>query len=118
MQQAFVDRICKALPEAERTTPFGPETVFWCVGGHMFAAYSVDGEGVSLRTTGRLMADKLIREGRAISPPELQGEGWVLVPWTTAPEELRDRIERSHRLVRQDGNAAMRPDPARPPSAR
>lgn len=108
MHEDFANRICAGLPGAKRTEPFGPGTVIWIIDDHMFAAYTEDGEGLSIRTTGRLVADKLVREGRAVSAVELQGDGWVLLPWTTPPEELRERIERSFRLVQQDGNSRLR----------
>lgn len=110
MQEAFVDRLCENLSGAEKRQPFGPETHVWTVDGHMFAAYTAGGEGLSLRMTGPKTAGKLVREGRAITAPDLQSDGWVLIPWATPPEEIRDRLERSYRLVRQDGNASSRGD--------
>lgn len=105
MHEAFVDRICAGLPDAERRQPFGPETAVWTVDGHMFAAYTTGGRGLSLRLTGPKTAGKLVREGRALTAPDLESDGWVLIPWETPPEEIQDRLERSYRLVRTDGNA-------------
>lgn len=115
MHAEFVDRICDRLPGAERTEPFGPGTVVWTVEGHMFAAYTEGSGGLSLRTGGAAMADKLVGEGRALSAPDLRGGGWVTLPWlTTPPEELRQRIERSFRLVARDGNSGMTGAPGQP----
>lgn len=106
MNEAFADRICRELPGARREQPFGPDTVVWTVDGHMFAAYTEDGHGVSLRVA-QTVAVRMVDEGRASSPPWLAGEGWVLLPWDTRPEELRRRIEASHILVRTDHNATV-----------
>ncbi|MEJ6395055.1 MmcQ/YjbR family DNA-binding protein [Gymnodinialimonas sp. 2305UL16-5] len=104
MREAFVDIYCKDLIGTKRTTPFGDDTVIWTVYDHMFVAYTVGGEGLSLRTNGRISAHMLVGTGRAASPPYLKQDGWVLFPWDTRPEELRDRIGASYRLVLNDGN--------------
>ncbi len=104
MRELFVDRYCAAMPETERTTPFGEETIIWTVRGHMFAAYAVDGEGVTVRMADKVSAQKMVGERRAVSAPYLKGDGWVLLPWDTPPDELRSRINKSYRLVFNDGN--------------
>ncbi len=104
MRELFVDRYCGALLETERTTPFGEDTIVWTVRGHMFAAYATAGEGVSVRMSGRIAAQQMVGQGRATSPDYLRGGGWVLLPWDTPPDELRSRINKSYRLVRDDGN--------------
>lgn len=104
MRELFVDRYCGSLLDTERTTPFGEDTVVWTVRGHMFAAYSVGGDGVSVRMGGKIAAHQMVGSGRAKSPSYLRGEGWVSVPWDTPLDELRARINKSYRLVLQDGN--------------
>lgn len=104
MQKAFADKVCRGLPGAERREPFGPGTTVWCIRGHMFAAYTEEGQGVSLRLD-RDLAVRLLDEGLALSEPELAGAGWILIPWETHPDMLRRHIEVSYRLVRADGNA-------------
>ncbi|MCU4653604.1 MmcQ/YjbR family DNA-binding protein [Roseibacterium sp. SDUM158016] len=106
MHQAFADRICRSLANAMREQPFGPDTVVWTVSGHMFAAYTTHGHGLSLRMDA-FAAYRLVDQGRATAPPELSGEGWVLLPWETPPEELRIHIEASYLLVRSDGNGTF-----------
>jgi predicted DNA-binding protein (MmcQ/YjbR family) len=101
MHQSFADRVCRALADTARQHPFGPDTIVWTVEGHMFAAYTVDGHGVSLRMD-TLVAARMVDEGRAHSPPSLTDAGWVLVPWETPPDELHRRIVASYRLVRTD----------------
>ena len=101
MHQSFAYRVCRALADTERQQPFGPDTVVWTVEGHMFAAYTENGHGVSLRMD-YLVAARMVDEGRADSPPALTDAGWVLVPRETPPEELQRRIVASYRLVRTD----------------
>jgi len=115
MQDIFVDSHCTRLPGAERAQPFGPDTVVWRVNGHMFAAYTGNGLGLSLRT-GRAALNGHLRRGAAERErlPELPtGGGWSIVPWDTPPDELRLRIEESYRMVLQDWPTTIpRQDPA------
>ena len=106
MREQFVDRFCAALRETERTTPFGDETVIWTVRGHTFAAYTVDGDGVSVRVGNKVAAQKLVGQGRVATADYLRGNSWVLFPWDTSPDELRLRIGASHSLVIEDGTVA------------
>lgn len=105
MREGFVDIYCKGLMGTARTTPFGDEAVIWTVHGHMFAAYTIGGEGLSLRIESNVTAHQLVGQQRALSSPSLTGTGWVLFPWETRPQELRDRIGKSYRLVLDDRNA-------------
>lgn len=105
MREAFVDIFCKGLLGTKRTTPFGDETVIWLVHGHMFAAYTDGGDGLSLRIGDKVSAQVLVGQGRAVSAPYLKGDAWVMLPWTTRPEELRDWLAKSYRLVLDDRNA-------------
>lgn len=99
MREAFVDIYCRGLLGTARTTPFGAETVIWTVHGRMFAAYTRNGEGLSLSIGSKVTAHKLVGQKRAVSSPYLKGTGWVLFPWNTRPQELRDWIGKSYRLV-------------------
>ncbi|GAB5446404.1 MmcQ/YjbR family DNA-binding protein [Gymnodinialimonas sp.] len=107
MQEAFVDIYAKGLLGTARTTPFGDDVVIWTVHGHMFAAYTMGGEGLSLRIGSKVTAHKLVGQKRAVTSPYLKGTGWVLFPWDTPPMELRDWIGKSYRLVLDDGNAGV-----------
>lgn len=102
MRHEFVDRHCRAMPRTERVTPFGPDTIVWKINGHMFAAYTETGAGLSVRTTDLPRALAVIRRSRPASAPFLTGGGWVLLPWETPPEELRLRLIESYNLVRRD----------------
>ena len=90
------------MPNTERDTPFGPETVVWKINSHMFAAYTENGAGLSVRTSNMARALAVIRQGRPASAPFLTGGGWVVLPWETQPEELRLRLIESYNLVRRD----------------
>jgi predicted DNA-binding protein (MmcQ/YjbR family) len=100
MREEFVDRHCRALPRAQRDQPFGPETVVWKINGHMFAFYTADGEGLSLRTSNLARALAVIRKSRPLSAPYQTGGDWVVLPWETPPEELRLRLIESYNIVR------------------
>ena len=90
------------MPRTERATPFGADTVVWKINGHMFAAYTETGAGLSVRTSDLTRALAVIRQSRPASAPYLTGGGWVLLPWETPPEELRLRLIESYNLVRRD----------------
>ncbi len=102
MHERFADRFCASLPGAVRHEPFGPDMAVWKVAGYMFAAYTLEGQGLSLRASNAIAAQLLISQGRAVSAPYLQGGGWVLFPWETTPDELRLHIRRSYDTVRQE----------------
>lgn len=105
MRETFVDRHCAALPGTAREVPFGDETVIWTVHGHMFAAYMLDGQGLSLRVGDADSAQRMSKRKRSIANPYLSGSGWVLVPWSTGPDNLRTQLDESYRLVLGDRNA-------------
>jgi len=105
MHETFADRICRSLDGAVREEPFGPGMVVWTIAGHMFAAYTVPGQGVSVRVQNAEAAVLLAR-GAASSRPDLAGAGWVLIPWTTPPEVLHRHVAMSYGLVLRDGNGA------------
>lgn len=115
VKNRFVDSHCERLPGAERTQPFGPDTVVWRVNEHMFAAYTEGGVGLSLRTgppASRIerpspsrAADDADADG-ASSVDRPTGDGWSIVAWDTPPEVLRDRIDRSYRMVLRDWPSA------------
>jgi predicted DNA-binding protein (MmcQ/YjbR family) len=112
MREEFVDRHCRALPRAERVQPFGTGAVVWRINGHMFAFYAEDGAGLSVRCANLTRALAVIRKTRPASAPYKTGGDWVVLPWETAPEELRQRLVESYHLVRRDWPRASGP-PAR-----
>jgi predicted DNA-binding protein (MmcQ/YjbR family) len=99
MRERYIDRYCAALDETKRTTPFGPHTIIWTVRDHVFAAYTVGGAGVSLRAEDRAQAHRLVADGKAIRVEYLREGVWVLLAWSTPPDELRFQIFASYELV-------------------
>ena len=100
MQTEFVDSHCRTLPGSYADRPFGPDTQVWKIAGKMFAAYTTGGHGVSITTSNPVMAQRLIQRGKAVSAPYLKDGGWVMLPWGTAPEELRVLLTESYLSVR------------------
>jgi hypothetical protein len=109
MHEAFADRICSGMDRAQREQPFGPGMVVWTIDGHMFAAYTEAGHGLSVRVP-EAEADEMAANGHATSHTPLTGAGWVLIPWHTQPEDLHRRIAISYEMVLADGNATDEPD--------
>jgi hypothetical protein len=64
-----------------REQPFGPGMVVWTIDGHMFAAYTETGEGLSLRVPEAEMPTGWPRTGKRKPCTPLSGAGWVLIPW-------------------------------------
>jgi predicted DNA-binding protein (MmcQ/YjbR family) len=107
MHEAFADRICSGMDRAVREQPFGPDMVVWTIDGHMFAAYTEAGDGLSVRASGNVldMVDGAqVSSGGGGAQGPLSGAGWVLIPWQTPPEELRRIIATSYDMVRADRN--------------
>lgn len=107
MHATFVDKHCRTLADTERLQPFGPETVVWRVRGHMFAAYTDEGQGLSLRSNNAKKALRRVDLSQNDLATYLTGGGWVLVPWETPPDVLRARIDESYRLVLRDWPPAV-----------
>ncbi|SLN29737.1 hypothetical protein ROJ8625_01313 [Roseivivax jejudonensis] len=100
MTRNDVDRICRALPGAECSDPWGGGHDAWKVGSKMFACIGVANTGVSVKTPSVEDAAFLIELGRAERAPYFH-RSWVLVPWGVAEDdELRDRLHTSYRIVR------------------
>ena len=106
MHEAFADRICGGMDRAVREQPFGPGMVVWTIDGHMFAAYTEAGDGLSVRVTDDVtdMVDGAQVSLDGAGQTTLSGAGWVLIPWQTRPEKLRRIIATSYDMVRADRN--------------
>ncbi len=99
MSRETVNEICRALPGAEWSDPWGGGHDAWKVGGKLFACIGVANDGVSVKTPSIEDATLLIEMHRAHRAPYFH-RSWVRVDWDTIPEdELRDRIETSYRIV-------------------
>ena len=80
MSRAFATALCHALPGAELSHPFGktPEDHdIWKVGGKIFAAMSVDTDGVSVKCADVATADMLKEAGVAEKAPISTNPGCV-----------------------------------------
>jgi predicted DNA-binding protein (MmcQ/YjbR family) len=78
MSREIVNAVCRTLPGAAVSDPWGGGHDAWKVGGKMFACIGAVMPGVS---------------------PYFH-RSWVNLPWGTAEAELRHRITASYRLVR------------------
>lgn len=99
MSRATVNAICKTLPNAELTDPWGGGHDAWKIGGKMFASIGTMGGGVALKCAS--VDDALHLEDMFGWPkaPYFH-RSWVSVPLDTHEDELRHRIEISYRTVR------------------
>lgn len=102
MSRDFASEICRNLPGAELTHPFGttPEDHdIWKVGGKIFAAMSVDVDGISVKCADVATAEMLKQAGIAQKAPYFH-KSWVRVPFAAGEDELRHRIESSYEIIR------------------
>ena len=99
MSREIVNTICRDLPGAECSDPWGGGHDAWKVGGKMFACIGAMNDGVSVKTPDIETAQMLIDVGAAERARYFH-KSWVRVLWGTAADEMRDRIEMSYRIVR------------------
>jgi len=99
MSRETVNTLCKALPGAEWSDPWGGGHDAWKVGGKMFACIGSVQDGVSVKTPSIEDAQLLIEMERATKAPYFH-RSWVRVDWDAVPEdELRARLETSYAIV-------------------
>jgi predicted DNA-binding protein (MmcQ/YjbR family) len=99
--------ICRDLPGAEVSDPWGGGHDAWKVGGKMFALIGAVLEGVSVKCPDVETAEMLKEAGVARDVKYLH-KSWVRLPEETEPDELRHRVLNSYDLVRAKLPAAMR----------
>jgi predicted DNA-binding protein (MmcQ/YjbR family) len=99
MSRDLVNAICRALPGAEVSDPWGGGHDCWKVGGRMFAVTGAVQTGVSVKTDSVETAEMLIAAGVARKAPYLH-RSWVHLPDDAAEEELRHRLIASYRVIR------------------
>ncbi len=100
MSRDQVNRICKALPGAEVSDPFGGGYDIWKVGGKIFAGVGPrDDHGVSVKCADIDTAEMLIAAGFGQKAPYFH-RSWVNLPSGAGEDELRHRILASCRLIR------------------
>jgi predicted DNA-binding protein (MmcQ/YjbR family) len=115
MTRKLVNTICRRLPGAEVSDPWGGGHDCWKVGGKMFAVVGGMDQGVSVKTPDIESAMLLIELDIAERAPYLHAS-WVLLPWgRIGDEELRHRIHVSYRTIRgglpKKVQAALGPPP-------
>ncbi len=99
MGRARINAVCKGLPGAEVSDPWGGGHDAWKVGGKMFACIGSVLPGVSVKTDSVETAEMLIEAGIGTKAPYFH-RSWILLPFDTPDEELRHRLRQSYRIVR------------------
>lgn len=99
MSRRKVNAICRKLPGAEVSDPWGGGHDAWKVGGKMFACVGAVTPGVSVKTDSIETAVMLIEVGVGVKAPYFH-RSWVNLPWGTPEDELRHRLTTSYKLVR------------------
>ena len=99
MTRETVNLICRDLPGAECSDPWGGGHDAWKVGGKMFACIGSAGDGVSVKTPDIETAQMLIDAGAAEKAPYFH-RSWVRLPWSSDEEELRHRLETAYAVIR------------------
>jgi predicted DNA-binding protein (MmcQ/YjbR family) len=99
MTRDIVDAVCRTLPGAGVSDPWGGGHDAWKVGGKMFACVDAVMSGVSVKTDSVETAQMLIDTGVGLKAPYLH-RSWVNLPAGTSEDELRYRLTVSYRLVR------------------
>jgi len=99
MSRETINAICKGFAGAEVSDPWGGGHDAWKVGGKMFACIGTVTPGVSVKTPDIETAEMLIEAGIGARAPYFH-RSWLLLPDTTAEDELRHRLVTSYDLVR------------------
>lgn len=94
-----INAICRRLPGAEASDPWGGGHDAWKIGGKMFACIGAVTPGVSVKTDSIETAEMLIDAGVAAKAPYFH-RSWVLLPFATADDALRHHLTESYRQVR------------------
>ncbi|MEY8842953.1 MmcQ/YjbR family DNA-binding protein [Cribrihabitans sp. XS_ASV171] len=112
MSRDAVNDICRALPGAEWSDPWGGGHDAWKVGGKMFACIGITNDGVSVKTPDTETATMLIEAGVGDRAPYFH-RSWIRLPFDAPPEELRHRLLTSYDIVR--GGLTKKAQAALPP---
>lgn len=114
MSRAKINAICRKLPGAEVSDPWGGGHDAWKVGGKMFACIGAVMPGVTVKTDSIETAEMLIEAGVGKKAPYFH-RSWILLPFEAPKDELRHRLEQSYRLIRsglsKKAQAALAPFP-------
>jgi predicted DNA-binding protein (MmcQ/YjbR family) len=107
MSRDLINTICRELPGAEVSDPWGGGHDAWKIGGKMFACIGAILPGVSVKTDSIETAQMLIEAGIGARAPYFHAS-WINVPWDSPEDELRHRIRTSYLLVRQSLTSKVR----------
>ncbi|SDD81644.1 Predicted DNA-binding protein, MmcQ/YjbR family [Paracoccus isoporae] len=99
MSRDAVNAICKTLPGAEHSDPWGGGHDCWKIGGKIFALIGAAEDRVSVKCDSIDTAQMLIEAGVATKAPYMH-RSWVALPCDAAADELEHRITQSYRLIR------------------
>lgn len=99
MTRKAVNDICKSLPGAECSDPWGGGHDAWKIGGKMFASIGTMQTGVAVKCASIEQALHLEDLFGWPKAPYFH-RSWVHIPLDTNPAELRHRIENSYQTVR------------------
>jgi predicted DNA-binding protein (MmcQ/YjbR family) len=99
MSRETINAICRDLPGAEWSDPWGGGHDAWKVGGKMFACIGAVMPGVSVKTDSVATAEMLIDLGVGGKAPYFH-RSWINLSFDAPEDELRHRLEASYRLVR------------------
>ncbi len=105
--RARVAAICRTLPGAEVSDPWGGGHDAWKVGGRIFASIGAVTPGVAVKCADGETASLLIEMGAAARAPYFH-RSWVLLPESVPDDDLLHRLVTSHDLVRAKLPAALR----------
>lgn len=99
MTRATVNAICRALPGAEWSDPWGGGHDAWKVGGKLFAVIGAVNGRLSVKTESIDTAEMLIEAG-AGEPVAYFHRSWIGLALDAPEDELRHRITASYDLIR------------------
>jgi predicted DNA-binding protein (MmcQ/YjbR family) len=100
MSRDLINAICRTLPGAECSDPWGGGHDAWKVGGKMFACIGAVTPGVSVKTDSVETAGMLIEVGAGRRAPYFH-RSWINLPFDAPEDVLRHRLGESYRLVRE-----------------
>ncbi len=94
-----INAICRTLPGAENSDPWGGGHDAWKVGGKMFACIGAVAPGVSVKTDSIETAEMLIEANVGAKAPYFH-RSWINLPFDTPDDDLRHHLTESYRRVR------------------
>ncbi|SEA00205.1 MmcQ/YjbR family DNA-binding protein [Rubrimonas cliftonensis] len=104
MAPGLSDRVaglCRDMPGAEVSDPWGGGHAAWKVGGKLFACIGAVTPGVAVKCRDIETAAMLIDAGVASRAPYFH-RSWALLPEDVADDELAHRLRASYALIRRN----------------